>query len=225
MSVASLRQVLTEPGKALKIGLALLRGHWYKLYYPMRGIRFSAGRNFRVFGGLSVRGPGQVIFGDNVTIFRHTTPWTMSPEARISVGNNVMMSAPRFGCVKEVRIGDNCILAEIRITDSDFHSTRADRRSEDAPIRVAPVIVEDNVWVGELAALLAGTRIGRNSVVSFGAICVREYPENVIIMGNPAKVAAPIPPLPAPMEGSAEPADPARLRTSFDPALHAGIGQ
>lgn len=211
------KQALSNPARALRVGLALLKGRWYKLYYPLRGIRFRAGRNLKVYGSLSIRGPGEVIFGDNVTVFKAATPWTVSPQARITVGDNTMMSGPRFGCVQEIRIGRDCILAEIRLTDSDFHSTRADRRSDGAPVRVAPVIVEDNVWVGELAALLAGTTIGRNSVVSFGAICMRQYPENVIIMGNPAKVVAPIPALPT--EAAAkENAAADLIRTTAQPA-------
>jgi len=62
-----------------------------------------------------------------------------------------------------------------------------------APVRVAPVHIGENVWIAQGAAVLAGTRIGNNSVVSFGAVCIREYPENVIIMGNPAKVIARVP--------------------------------
>jgi acetyltransferase-like isoleucine patch superfamily enzyme len=57
------------------------------------------------------------------------------------------------------------------------------------------VHLDENVWIGERAALLAGTRVGKNSVVGFGAICMRGYPENVIIVGNPARVSAPIAPV------------------------------
>jgi acetyltransferase-like isoleucine patch superfamily enzyme len=76
--------------------------------------------------------------------------------------------------------------------DTDFHSTRADRHNPTASVRVAPVHVGDNVWIAHSAGLLPGTRIGNNSVVSFGSVCMREYPENVVIMGNPARVAAPV---------------------------------
>jgi acetyltransferase-like isoleucine patch superfamily enzyme len=58
---------------------------------------------------------------------------------------------------------------------------------------VAAVHIGENVWISDRAGILPGTRIGENSVVSFGALCGREYPANVIIVGNPAKVAAPIP--------------------------------
>jgi maltose O-acetyltransferase len=49
------------------------------------------------------------------------------------------------------------------------------------------------VWIGAHAGILPGTRIGKNSVVGFGAVCSGEFPANVIIAGNPARVLRAIP--------------------------------
>jgi acetyltransferase-like isoleucine patch superfamily enzyme len=182
-----------DPRRAVGVLIALLRGHWYKRYYRLRGVRFRAGSNFRVLASFRVRGPGEVIFGDNVEIGGHATPFTYDVNARIVVGDNVMIGATRFGCVREIVIGRDCILADASIRDSDFHSVHVNRRSVSAPIKTAPVHIADNVWVCAGATILAGTRIGKNSVVGCGAVCMREYPENVIIMGNPAKPVAPVP--------------------------------
>jgi acetyltransferase-like isoleucine patch superfamily enzyme len=159
----------------------------------VRGYRFSAGKNFRVFGRLVLHGPGEVVIGDNVVLYGRVTPWTHSPNARIQIGDNCVLDGVRFGCAQSITIGRNCILAESRIMDTDFHSTRADRRTNrQAPVRILPVVVEDNVWVSAEAGLLPGAWIGRNSVVGFGAVCVRRFPESVILFGNPASVVAPV---------------------------------
>lgn len=184
---------LADPALAFRRGRALAKGHWYKFWFRLRGFRFTAGRNFRVHGSLSLRGQGTVIFGDDILINGHVTPWTQSAEARIVIGNNVMLGSTRFGCVKEIVIGDDCLLASAQFTDTDFHSVQANRRSDEAPIRVAPVRLERNVWIGENAAILAGTTIGENSVVGFATVCMRPYPANSIILGNPGKVVGPIP--------------------------------
>jgi acetyltransferase-like isoleucine patch superfamily enzyme len=119
------------------------------------------------------------------------TPWTHHPDAHISIGSNTRLDGVRFGCAVSISIGNGCWLAESHILDTDFHSTRADRRSNaDAPVRTLPVVIEDNVWIGFGAGILPGTRIGRNSVVGFGAVCVRNYPDDAILFGNPAKVVA-----------------------------------
>ncbi len=74
-------RALAEPGRALAVARALLKGHWYRVFYRLRGVRFRAGRNLRVFGRLSIRGPGEVVFGDNVVLLDTATPWTYSREA------------------------------------------------------------------------------------------------------------------------------------------------
>jgi acetyltransferase-like isoleucine patch superfamily enzyme len=132
-----------------------------------------------------------VVIGDNVVLKGRVTPWTHHPDAQITIGSNSRLDGVRFGCAEAITIGPSCRLAESHILDTDFHSTRADRNTNnDAPVRTLPVVLEENVWVGSGAGLLPGTRIGRNSVVGFGAVCVRSYPENAVIFGNPAKVVA-----------------------------------
>jgi acetyltransferase-like isoleucine patch superfamily enzyme len=190
---SKLVRAFREPGLAVRRVRALVKGHWYKVWFRLRGFRFKAGRNFRVNGSLSLRGPGTVVFGDDIVINGHVTPWTQSPAARIVIGNNVMLGSTRFGCVKEIVIGDDCLLASAQFTDTDFHSVQANRRTDEAPVRVAPIRIERNVWIGENAAILPGTTIGENSVVGFATVCMRPYPANVVILGNPGKVVGPIP--------------------------------
>jgi acetyltransferase-like isoleucine patch superfamily enzyme len=170
----------------------LLRGHWYKRYYRLRGVRFRAGSNFQVFGALHVRGPGEVVFGDNIIVGQRATASTHDAGARIIVGDNVMMEGTRFRCMTEIVIGRDGILGEANITDTDFPGIPVGRHSRSAKVRTAPVHIAENVWITPSAVILAGTRIGKNSVVGCLAVCMREYPENVIIMGNPAKPIAPI---------------------------------
>jgi acetyltransferase-like isoleucine patch superfamily enzyme len=137
-----------------------------------------------------------VRFGDRVRVGMTVTPWTHTPNAVIEIGDDTVLNGTRFGCAESIRIGRQCILAEASILDTNFHSTRADRHDPAAPIRVAPVILADNVWVAANAGLLPGTSIGQNSVVGFGAILSGDYPADKIIAGNPAVVVRPIPPLP-----------------------------
>jgi acetyltransferase-like isoleucine patch superfamily enzyme len=191
-SYSALRQVRDRPN-ALRYAIALFRGWLYKLWFRMLGYRFTAGPRFRVYGRLRLNGPGEVIFGSDVIVFDDVTPWTHAPGARIVIGDNVILGGTRFGCVQEITVGNNCILADARIMDTDFHSIRADRRSREAPVRVAPVRIEENVWVGAAAAILPDTTIGTNSVVGFGAVCMGRYPADKVIIGNPARAVLPLP--------------------------------
>ena len=184
---------MAEPGHAIRVGLAILKGHFYKIYWPLRGRRFQAGRNFRVFGSLVVRGPGRVIFGDNVRVIQRTTPFTHGPDAVITVGNRVDLVGVRFGCKERISIGNLSQVSECRIMDTDFHSIAINRRDPSAPVRTAAITIGENVWIAPETAIMPGTSIGDNSVIAFGAICSGAVPANVIMVGNPARVAGKVP--------------------------------
>ncbi|MBK8005212.1 MAG: acyltransferase [Gemmatimonadetes bacterium] len=174
-----------SPTSALAAIIALARGWLTVRWYRLRGFRVRAGRNFRIFGQLKLSGPGEVIFGDDVRIDMLVTPFTHHPDARIEIGNNCFLNGTRFGCFQSIQVGDNGILAQAMLMDTNFHSTGADRHNPEAPVKVAPISLAENVWVAAQAGLLPGTRVGRNSVVGFGAVCSGEFPANVIIAGKP----------------------------------------
>jgi acetyltransferase-like isoleucine patch superfamily enzyme len=116
------------------------------------------------------------------------TPWTYAADATIEIGNESFLNGTSFGCQRQIKIGPRAILGRCSIMDTDFHSIAIDRHEPHAPVRVAPVILGENVWIGAQAGILPGTKIGRNSVVGFGAVCAGVFPENVVIAGNPARV-------------------------------------
>ena len=50
------------------------------------------------------------------------------------------------------------------------------------------IIIEENVWLGNYVTILPGTIIGKNSIVGAESVVKGNFPENVIIQGNPAKI-------------------------------------
>ena len=51
-----------------------------------------------------------------------------------------------------------------------------------------PIAIGDNVWLGGGVIVLPGVTIGANTVVGAGAVVSRDLPENVVAVGNPARV-------------------------------------
>jgi len=71
------------------------------------------------------------------------------------------------------------------ISDADWHGIY-DRA---IPVgKTKPIILEENVWIGDRAVVGKGVTIGKNSIVAAGAVVVKDVPENVVVGGNPAKV-------------------------------------
>ncbi len=178
---------------AFAAGLELLRGRYYILKFRLLGRNVIVGRRFRVKGGLDIRGPGTVIFGDDCLVFSTkvapTTPWTHSREAVIRFGSGVALNGVRMGCIQRIEVGDRAMLAESRITDSDFHpiETCGEHRLNQGGV-TKPVVIGRNVWVCMGAMVLKGARIGENSVVAAGAVVAGRVPPNVVVFGNPARV-------------------------------------
>jgi acetyltransferase-like isoleucine patch superfamily enzyme len=56
--------------------------------------------------------------------------------------------------------------------------------------RVGPIIIEDDVYVGEGALILGGSTIGEGSIVGAGSVVRQSVPAGSVVMGNPAKVVA-----------------------------------
>jgi len=56
--------------------------------------------------------------------------------------------------------------------------------------RIGPIIIHDDVFVGEGAIILGGTTIGEGSIIGAGSVLRKSVPPGSVVMGNPAKVVA-----------------------------------
>ena len=54
------------------------------------------------------------------------------------------------------------------------------------PEGVRPTIIEDDVWIGFRATILAGVRIGRGAIVGAGSVVTKDIPPYEIYAGIPA---------------------------------------
>jgi acetyltransferase-like isoleucine patch superfamily enzyme len=54
-------------------------------------------------------------------------------------------------------------------------------------IYTAPVVIEDDVWIGIGAVILQGVRIGRGSIIGAGAVVNRDVESGTVVAGVPAR--------------------------------------
>lgn len=182
---------LQNPLHAITVAIAIVRGTLFRWWCAAARPRVQVSPGLRIYGRLVIRGPGRVTLGKNIEVRGRVTPWTHHPEAHITIGDDTSLDGTRFGCVKSIRIGNDCLLAGARILDSSFHSL--DRHAARLDILTAPVVIGNGVWLSPDSAVLPGTQIGDYSVVSLGAICKGNFADHSLLFGNPARVAAKLP--------------------------------
>ncbi|MEQ9144836.1 MAG: acyltransferase [Parvibaculaceae bacterium] len=103
----------------------------------------------------------------------------------ISPGNQIIAS-------EKITIGSNTMIASgCYISDSDWHDTY-DRTAEHD--KHAPVVLEENVWLGTKVIVCKGVTIGENSIIGAGSVVASDIPANVIAAGSPARVIRPLDP-------------------------------
>lgn len=114
---------------------------------------------------------------------------TLSKNASITIGKNVGLSGTTICAQSGVTIGDNVMFgANVSIIDTDFHPiSPVNRRFTREGVKTAPIMIEDNVFIGMNSIIMKGVTIGENSVIGAGSIVTNSIPANVIAVGSPAK--------------------------------------
>ncbi len=107
----------------------------------------------------------------------------------VGVNNGLLIIAAR-----SVEIGDGCLIGkDVQILDFDAHGIAPEERRSSIG-KISPVVLGRHVWIGNDVILLKGTKIGDNSIVAAGAVVPGgDYPANVILGGNPARVLGDVP--------------------------------
>ena len=172
-----------------------IRTLWYiKIYQDiLRKVTF--GPNTAIRCKLDIRGPGKVVVGSDC-IFEpnpwgseYVTIYTHRKEARIVIGNNVVIRATRFGSHLSVTVEDGSVLEYSSIYDSDFHNLDATRRDEDFNKGDRAVKIGEGSYVGCESLCSKGTVLGKNVTMLPGTVIgTKTIPDNCLVFGNPAKI-------------------------------------
>ena len=119
------------------------------------------------------------------------TRFSVKKGGELIIGDNNWISGVRISVSSKVIIGSNIFLApEVLILDGDHHQVGA--KSEEG--KSAPVIIEDECWLGNRVIIKKGVTIGKGSVVAAGSVVTKSIPEYSVAAGVPAKVIRKIEP-------------------------------
>ncbi|MEZ2334978.1 DapH/DapD/GlmU-related protein [Mucilaginibacter sp. RCC_168] len=158
-------------------------GENFSVQYPMNhvGLKFiSIDNNFSCFSRLRLEAFDKHLDNSYTPI--------------VNIGANVSINFDcHIACINNIEIGNNVLIAsKVFITDHS-HGEINTLALETPPsarkvVSKGPVIIEDNVWIGEGVAILSNVTIGKNSIIGANAVVTKSFPENSLIGGNPAKL-------------------------------------
>jgi len=86
-------------------------------------------------------------------------------------------------------IGDNVMIGpHTAIYSSGHNFTQPDRPMTCLDHIMAPVVINDDVWIGAHVCIPGGITIGRGAVVAAGAVVTKDVEDNMVVSGVPAQV-------------------------------------
>jgi len=97
-------------------------------------------------------------------------------------------------CRERVELADRVMMAErVTVVDSEKVRDGGDTPIVEGPLRVGPIALGRNVYVGAGVVITHGSRVGENSTVAAGAVLAGgEFPAGWVIGGVPATALRPL---------------------------------
>lgn len=132
-------------------------------------IGVKIGKNLKTLAITTIENPKSISIGDNVWISKNVALYAHNG---IKIGNDVIIA-------KDVSLISG---------DHDFSDANKKINNQGMADAKQPIIIGDDVWIGEKAIILKSVSIGKGSVIGAGSVVTKSFPDYSIIAGNPAKV-------------------------------------
>lgn len=178
-----------------------IRQYWRAVYSLWIQLEFNSVGKGVFIGKLSyLKGAKYVTLADNVSIGDrcilevHDSYLSQRFSPILTIGINGRLGDDgHITCINRVQIGNNVRMGrKVFITDNAHGASDRillDIAPNKRPLNSkGPVIIEDNVWIGEMVCIMPGVRIGKGSIIGANAVVTKDVPPYCVAAGNPAKI-------------------------------------
>ena len=115
---------------------------------------------------------------------------------KIKIGKNVQINDfVHISAANLITISDNVLIAsKVFISDSShgkydgFNQDKPSTPPQNRKLYSSPIFIGKNTWIGESVTILKGVSIGNNCIIGANSIVTKDIPDNVIIVGSPARI-------------------------------------
>ena len=143
---------------------------------------------------IRLRGSSRIFFDKGFTCgyFCRIEAFTSGAQKTLFFGKNVNIGDfCHITSVEKVVIGNNVLIgSSVFISDHDHGGTDYEDLLEkpiEREIISLPVVIEENVWIGEKVIILKGVVVGKNSVVAAGSVVTKNVEPYSVYGGIPAR--------------------------------------
>lgn len=158
------------------------------------------GKNCSIKPFLLLKGSQNIVIGDNVNIgykcvfetYNKYLDQEFTPIVQIGNNSNIGDDS-HITCINKIYIGNNVLMGrKVFITDNAHGASKKELINIHANKRPlyskGPVIIEDNVWIGEMVCIMPGVTIGYGSIIGANAVVTKDVPPFCVVGGNPARI-------------------------------------
>lgn len=148
---------------------------------------------------IDLRGKNKIDFGCNLTtgVGCRLEVFSSDNIKRLIIGTNVQINDyVHISVMKKVKIGNNVLMASHIYVSDNSHGLYKGEKEHTSPLLapierpyyIAPVIIEDNVWIAEGVVIMPGVVIGKGCIIGANAVVTKSIPSYSMAVGQPAKV-------------------------------------
>lgn len=162
-----------------------LRYHAARLMMPLLRAGFAhIGRRTVIIRPLLLQGVARIRIGDDVIVRDGAWLATEGAGSSLSVGAGCYIGhRAHLHSIDPVSIGSRCVLADNVMISSTDH----DRTHRTRVHGTGPVVIGDDVFIGQNACVLGGVTIGDGATVAAGAVVITDVPAGATVGGVPAR--------------------------------------
>lgn len=175
--------------------LALAKGRIFRMWCGLTGMNVKIGRGLRIYRKVSISGAGRIEIGENCIMAgipgdssQYVCLETLNPTAVIQIGDDASLYAARIAAKFRIVVGNNVLIEEASIMDTDYHSIAKHRETPASEKEdKCRVTVGNHVCMGARSSILKGTTIGDDVIIAPGSIVTMSVKPGSMVAGNPAK--------------------------------------
>lgn len=163
-----------------------LRYHLARASMPVLRQAFGhIGRHTVIIKPMLLQGVQRIIVGDDVLVRDGAWLATEGEYSSLSIGARTYIGHHcHLHSIDPVSIGSGCVFADSVMVSTTDHD-RVDRHLVHG---TGPIVIGDDVFLGQNVVVLGGVRIGNGATVAAGAVVVGDVGPGTVVGGVPARV-------------------------------------